>query len=75
MIGARGKRVLLAAFIAIEHSSAVMLDLGPLRVPTFGGGLLAAWAISAALFALCLPDHLHANNSASAVETGVRFSR
>ena len=52
-----------------------MLDLGLLRVPTFGGGLVAAWAISAALFAMFTYLTIYMQNSLglSAVETGVRF--
>jgi EmrB/QacA subfamily drug resistance transporter len=68
--------VLLAAFVAIERLvSEPMLDLGLLRVPTFGGGLLAAWAISAGLFALFTYLTIYMQNSLglSAVETGVRF--
>src|SRR6478736_9864326 len=45
--------VLLVAFVVVEKTSAApMLDLSLLRVPTFGGGLIAAWAISASLFSL-----------------------
>jgi EmrB/QacA subfamily drug resistance transporter len=68
--------VLLAAFVAIELlMSEPMLDLSLLRVPTFGGGLLAAWAISASLFALFTYLTIYMQNSLglSAVETGVRF--
>ncbi len=52
-----------------------MLDLGLLRVPTFGGGLAAAWAISAALFAMFTYLTVYLQNSLglSAVATGVRF--
>ena len=68
--------VLLATFVVIEAlSSEPMLDLGLLRVPTFGGALLAAWSISAALFALFTYLILYMQNSLglSAVQTGVRF--
>src|SRR3954470_18713422 len=42
---------LLAAFVAVElRSRQPMFDFGLLRVPTFGGGLIAAWAISASIF-------------------------
>src|SRR5579862_6896865 len=45
--------VLLTAFISIElRVREPMLDLGLLRVPTFNGGLVAAWAVSASIFAL-----------------------
>src|SRR5262249_27861917 len=52
-----------------------MLDLKLLRVPTFDGGLVAAWAISASLFALLtyLVIYLQNNLGYSAVGTGVRF--
>jgi EmrB/QacA subfamily drug resistance transporter len=45
--------VLLIGFALLERRSpAPMFDLRLLRVPTFGGGLLAAWAISASIFSL-----------------------
>src|SRR5438874_1681040 len=45
--------VLLALFLVIERiESEPMLDLSLLRVPTFDGGLVAAWAVSASLFAM-----------------------
>jgi hypothetical protein len=52
-----------------------MLDLSLLRVPTFSGGLLAAWAISAALFALFTYLIIYMQNSLglSAMATGLRF--
>jgi predicted MFS family arabinose efflux permease len=68
--------VLLAAFLALERLQAEpMLDLGLLRVPTFDGGLVAAWAISAALFAMFTYLTVYLQNSLglSAVATGVRF--
>jgi EmrB/QacA subfamily drug resistance transporter len=68
--------LLLATFIAIERVvGEPMLDLRLLRVPTFGGGLLAAWAISAALFALITYLTIYMQNTLglSAVQTGVRF--
>ena len=68
--------VLLAAFVVLERlQREPMLDLGLLRVPTFGGSLVAAWAISAALFALFTYLIIYMQNSLglSAVETGVRF--
>jgi EmrB/QacA subfamily drug resistance transporter len=67
---------LIAIFVAIEaRSKEPMLDRALLRVRTFGGGLLAAWAISAALFALFTYIVLYMQNSLglSAVQTGVRF--
>ncbi len=68
--------VLLAVFLVLERIQAEpMLDLGLLRVPTFDGGLAAAWAISAALFAMFTYLTVYLQNSLglSAVATGVRF--
>ena len=52
-----------------------MLDLHLLRVPTFNGGLIAAWAISASLFSLLTYLVLYLQNvlGSSAIETGVRL--
>lgn len=45
--------VLLVGFVAIERRSpAPMFDLALLRVPAFGGGLIAAWGISASIFSM-----------------------
>jgi EmrB/QacA subfamily drug resistance transporter len=68
--------VLLAAFLVVERlGSAPMFDLGLLRVPTFSGGLAAAWAMSAGLFSLLTYLVLYIQNvqGYSAVQTGVRF--
>ncbi len=68
--------VLLAAFLAIEsRSREPMLDLRLLRVPTFGGGLAAAWAISASIFSLLTYLVIYVQNllGYSAVQAGVRF--
>jgi EmrB/QacA subfamily drug resistance transporter len=68
--------VLLAAFLVIESiQREPMLDLSLLRVPTFGGGLLASWAISAAVFGLVTYLTIYMQNSLglSAIATGVRF--
>jgi EmrB/QacA subfamily drug resistance transporter len=67
---------LLAVFLVVERLQAEpMLDLSLLRVPTFGGGLVAAWALSAALFSLLTYLTIYLQNSLgySAVATGVRF--
>ena len=67
---------LLAAFVVLERIQAEpMLDLGLLRVPTFDGGLAAAWAISAALFSILTYLIIYMQNTLglSAVATGVRF--
>ena len=52
-----------------------MFDLALLRVPTFIGGLVAAFGISASLFSLLTYLVLYMQNllGYSAVETGVRF--
>lgn len=68
--------LLLAVFFILERlQDEPMLDLGLLRVPTFDGGLAAAWAISAALFAMFTYLTVYLQNSLglSAVATGVRF--
>jgi EmrB/QacA subfamily drug resistance transporter len=68
--------VLLAAFFLIEfRSRAPMLDLGLLRVPTFNGGLVAAFAISASLFSLLTYLVLYLQNvlGSSAIDTGLRL--
>jgi EmrB/QacA subfamily drug resistance transporter len=67
---------LLAVFLVVERVQAEpMLDLTLLRVPTFVGGLAAAWAISASLFAMFTYLTIYLQNSLglSAVATGVRF--
>jgi len=67
---------LLGLFFVVERVVRhPMLDLSLLRVPTFGGGLLAGWAISAALFAMFTYLVVYMQNSLglSAVATGVRF--
>jgi len=68
--------VLLAVFVVVERvQSAPMLDLQLLRVPTFNGGLFAAWTISASLFALLTYLVIYVQNvlGLSAVATGIRF--
>jgi EmrB/QacA subfamily drug resistance transporter len=68
--------VLIALFLVIEvRSRAPMLDLHLLRVPTFNGGLIAAWAISASLFSLLTYVVLYLQNvlGSSALDTGVRL--
>ena len=47
--------VLLAAFVAVEAKIAhPLFDLGLLRIPTFVGGSIAAFAMNASLFAMFL---------------------
>jgi EmrB/QacA subfamily drug resistance transporter len=68
--------VLLTVFFVIEaRSRAPMLDLGLLRVPTFNGGLIAAWSISASLFSLLTYVVLYLQTvlGSSAIDTGVRL--
>jgi EmrB/QacA subfamily drug resistance transporter len=68
--------LLLAIFVVIEaRSRAPMLDLGLLRVPTFDGGLVAAWAISASIFSLLTYIVLYLQNilGASAIDTGLEL--
>jgi EmrB/QacA subfamily drug resistance transporter len=68
--------VLIGLFLVIEvRSRAPMLDLHLLRVPTFNGGLIAAWAISASLFSLLTYIVLYLQNvlGSSALDTGVRL--
>ena len=71
-----GAAVLLIAFFVVEsrwHDP--MLDLSLLRVPTFIGAQVAAFAISAGLFALFLYLVLYLQNvlGYSALQTGVRL--
>jgi EmrB/QacA subfamily drug resistance transporter len=68
--------VLLAMFLVIEaRSRAPMLDLHLLKVPTFNGGLIAAFAISASLFSLLTYVVLYLQNvlGSSAIDTGLRL--
>ena len=67
---------LLAAFVVVELVQRTpMFDFALLRKPTFTGGLLAAFGISASLFALLTYLVLYVQNvlGYSAVATGVRF--
>src|SRR5579884_3333976 len=67
---------LLIAFVLAERlQSQPMLDLRLLRVPTFDGGLAAAWAISASIFSALTFLILYFQNilGFSAVATGIRF--
>jgi predicted MFS family arabinose efflux permease len=52
-----------------------MLDLGLLRVPTFNGGLVAAWAVSASIFSMLtyLVIYFQELMGYSAVAAGIRF--
>jgi EmrB/QacA subfamily drug resistance transporter len=68
--------VLLVAFVIAElRQREPMLDLTLLRNPTFVGGLIAAFAISASLFSAFpyLVLYLQGMLGLSAIEVGVRF--
>ena len=68
--------VLIVLFLVIEvRSRRPMLDLHLLRVPTFNGGLVAAWAISAGLFSLLTYIVLYLQNieGSSAIHTGLHL--
>ena len=68
--------ILLAVFVLVEsRTRAPMLDLKLLRVPTFNGGLIAAFAISSSIFALLTYLVLYLQNvlGSSAIDTGVRL--
>ncbi len=68
--------VLLVAFVIVELRVAQpMFDLGLLRIPTFGGGLIAAFAMNGSLFAMLLYLVLYLQNSLgfSALQTGLRL--
>jgi EmrB/QacA subfamily drug resistance transporter len=68
--------VLLTAFLVAELlQSEPMFDLGLLRKPAFGGGLLAALAINGSLFSLLTYLILYFQQALhyTAAQTGVRF--
>ena len=68
--------VLMVTFVVIElRVREPMLDLQLLRVPTFGGGLIAAWAVSASIFSLLtyLVIYLQDLMGYSALAAGLRF--
>jgi EmrB/QacA subfamily drug resistance transporter len=68
--------VLLATFAAIElRQEKPMFDIRLFRVPTFTGAQIAAFAISAGMFAqfLFIPLYIERVLGYSAVATGVRF--
>jgi len=71
-----GSVILLVAFLVIEHvQSAPMFDLSLFRKPTFAGGSIAAFALSAGLFALFLYLTLYLQDvlGLSPLQTGLRF--
>jgi EmrB/QacA subfamily drug resistance transporter len=68
--------LLLTAFVVAEtRQRTPMLDLSLLRKPTFVGGLIAAFAISASLFSAFpyLVIYLQTGLGLSAMDTGLRF--
>lgn len=68
--------LLLAVFVVVENMvRQPMFDGSLLRVPTFGGGLIAAWTISASMFSLLtyLVIYLQTIMGYSALEAGLRF--
>jgi predicted MFS family arabinose efflux permease len=72
-----GSAVLLVAFVIAEtmQRDRAMFDLKLFRKPTFTGGLIAAFALSAGLFALFLYLTLYMQDilGYSALQTGLRF--
>ena len=68
--------VLLVAFVVIEmRTSHPMFDLKLFELPTFSGGSVAAFALSASIFAMILYIVLYLQDilGYSALATGVRF--
>jgi EmrB/QacA subfamily drug resistance transporter len=71
-----GAAVLLIAFVLVErHRADPMLDLSLFRVPTFVGGSVAAFVLSASMFATFFTLTLYIQNQLgySALEAGLRF--
>ncbi len=68
--------VVLLAFVVVERiSSQPMVDASLFRVPTFAGGLIAAWAISASMFSLITYIVIYLQNTMgySALASGLYF--
>lgn len=71
-----GSALLLILFVITQHrSTSPMFDLALLRKPTFNGGLIAAFAVSASIFSLLAYLVIYLQNvlGFSAVEAGVRL--
>jgi EmrB/QacA subfamily drug resistance transporter len=71
-----GAAVLLIAFVVVEmRGEHAMLDLGLFRVPSFVGASIAAFVLSASMFAMFLYLTLYIQNilGYSALESGIRF--
>jgi MFS family permease len=65
-----------AAFVAVEHRTAhPLFDLSLFRIPTFSGGLAAAFAMNGSLFAMLVYVVLYLQDDLgySALATGVRL--
>lgn len=68
--------ILMIAFIVVElRGSSPMFDLALFRLPTFSGGAIAAFGMSASIFALLLYLVLYLQDvlGFSALQTGVRL--
>ncbi len=68
--------VFLGAFVAVEHrGDHPMFDLSLFRIPTFGGGLAAAFAMNGSLYAMLLYLVLYLQDDLgySALQTGLRL--
>jgi EmrB/QacA subfamily drug resistance transporter len=68
--------VLLVAFLVVEaHNDQAMFDLSLFRLPTFSGGAIAAFAISAGIFSMFLYLVLYLQDvlGYSALQTGLRL--
>jgi EmrB/QacA subfamily drug resistance transporter len=71
-----GAAVLIVAFVIVElRISHPMLDLGLFRIPTFVGASVAAFVLSASMFAMFLYLTLYIQNilGYSALQSGLRF--
>ena len=72
-----GAALLLVSFVVVEkrRGHAAMLDLTLFRVPAFNGASVAAFVLSASMFAMFLYLTLYIQNilGYSALESGIRF--
>ena len=71
-----GAAVLIVGFVAVEaHSEHAMFDLSLFRLPTFTGGSLAAFGVSAGIFSILLYLVLYLQDvlGFSALQTGLRL--
>jgi EmrB/QacA subfamily drug resistance transporter len=72
-----GSALAITAFVAVELRAGerAMLDLSLFRKPAFGGASIAAFGLSASMFAMFLYITLYLQNSLalSPQETGIRF--